>query len=94
MNLIEYACRSFESRNLDCNIDPDLSMEERAGTYYNCSMLPLFDLGSLHHDFYLLNIRLGQPLPLTVFTGNFRFPSAYMTVDKETISINTELGRY
>ena len=52
-------CRSFESRNLDCNIDPDLSMEERAGTYYNCSMLPLFDLGSLHHDFYLLNIRLG-----------------------------------
>ena len=52
--------RSFESRNLDCNIDPDLSMEERAGTYYNCSMLPLFDLGSLHHDFYLLNIRLGQ----------------------------------
>jgi len=73
----EYA-RSFESRNLDCNIDPDLSMEERKGTYYNCSMLPLFDLGSLHHDFYLLNIR---------------FPSAYMTVDKETISINTELGR-
>ena len=54
--------RSFESRNLDCNIDPDLSMEERAGTYYNCSMLPLFDLGSLHHDFYLLNIRFFLPL--------------------------------
>ena len=53
--------RSFESRNLDCNIDPDLSMEERAGTYYNCSMLPLFDLGSLHHDFYLLNIRSSYP---------------------------------
>ena len=38
----EYA-RSFESRNLDCNIDPDLSMEERAGTYYNCSMLVMIE---------------------------------------------------
>ena len=28
----EYA-RSFESRNLDCNIDPDLSIEERADPF-------------------------------------------------------------
>ena len=46
----EYA-RSLEERNLDCSKDV-------AGYYYNCSMLPLFDLGALHHDFYLLNIRL------------------------------------
>lgn len=25
---------------------------------YNCSTVPLFELGSLHHDFYLLNLRL------------------------------------
>lgn len=25
---------------------------------YSCSTIPLFELGSLHHDFYLLNIRL------------------------------------
>lgn len=25
---------------------------------YNCSHVPLFELGSLHHDFYLLNVRL------------------------------------
>lgn len=25
---------------------------------YNCDTIPLFELGSLHHDYYLLNIRL------------------------------------
>lgn len=73
----EYA-RSFESRNLDCSIDRELGVEERAGTYYNCSMLPLFDLGSLHHDYYLLNVR---------------FPSAYLNIHKETIDINQGLGK-
>jgi len=68
---------SFEARNLDCNIDAELSEEEKVGTFYNCSMLPLFDLGSLHHDFYLLNLRL---------------PSAYLNIDRETISVNEDLG--
>ena len=74
--------RSFESRNLDCNIDPDLSMEERAGTYYNCSMLPLFDLGSLHHDFYLLNIRwtFTPPLPAIL-----KYVSHYDTLRKSCV---------
>ncbi len=49
----EYA-KSFEARNLNCDIDEDKKIE---GYHYNCSILPLFDLGSLHHDYYLLNIR-------------------------------------
>ena len=49
----EYA-KSFESRNLNCDIHEDKKIE---GYYYNCSILPLFDLGSLHHDYYLLNLR-------------------------------------
>lgn len=28
------------------------------GHYYNCDVLSLFELGSLHHDYYLLNMRL------------------------------------
>jgi len=73
----EYA-RSFESRNLDCTINKELSAEDRAGTYYNCSMLPLFDLGSLHHDYYLLNLR---------------FPSVFLNIDNQPISINQGLGK-
>ena len=42
-------------RNLDCDIDSDL---KKSGYYYNCSTIPLFDLGSLHHDYYLVNLRI------------------------------------
>lgn len=44
---------SVEERMLDCSM---ATKEE--GLHYDCSVLPLFELGSLHHDFYLLNIRL------------------------------------
>ncbi|GBP20872.1 Protein wntless [Eumeta japonica] len=44
---------SVEKRLLDCDID-----EKKEGYIYNCSALPLFELGSLYHDYYLLNIRL------------------------------------
>lgn len=50
----EYAA-SVEERTLDCSIDPKHKKEEYI---YNCSLVPMFELGSLHHDFYLLNIRL------------------------------------
>ena len=40
----------FVHRNLDCEIDPD---KKRPGYYYDCSLLHLFELGSLHHDYYL-----------------------------------------
>jgi len=50
----EYASSGMH-RNLDCEIDDDL---KKTGYYYNCSTIPLFDLGSLHHDYYLVNLRI------------------------------------
>lgn len=44
---------SVEERTLECAIDKKIP-----GHFYNCSILPLFELGSLHHDFYLVNLRL------------------------------------
>ncbi|XP_076042789.1 protein wntless-like isoform X2 [Oratosquilla oratoria] len=55
----EYA-RSTEERTLDCHIDEE---HKREGYQYQCSLLPLFELGSLHHNFYLLNIRLPTDSP-------------------------------
>ncbi|XP_050430932.1 protein wntless [Adelges cooleyi] len=48
----EYAS-SVEKRNLDC-----VSEEKLDGHNYQCSIVPLFELGSLHHDYYLINIRI------------------------------------
>lgn len=45
---------SLEKRNLDC-ITLHVSNDENL---YSCETIPLFELGSLHHDYYLLNIRL------------------------------------
>lgn len=55
----EYAS-STEERILDCSISPE---HRKAEYMYNCSSVPLFELGSLHHDFYLLNIRLPISTP-------------------------------
>lgn len=41
----KYYASSLEQRKLNCADD-------------SCSTIPLFELGSLHHDFYLLNVRL------------------------------------
>lgn len=46
---------SVEQRRLDCSIE---APSKKPGYMYNCSHVPLFELGSLHHDYYLLNIRL------------------------------------
>ncbi|XP_064625307.1 protein wntless homolog [Lineus longissimus] len=46
---------SSETRRMECDIDPD---KMKNGHQYNCSMLPFFELGSCHHDYYLINIRI------------------------------------
>ena len=43
---------SVEERHLSCELDSEHAYR------YNCDLIPLFELGSLHHDFYLLNLRM------------------------------------
>ncbi|XP_011498233.1 PREDICTED: protein wntless [Ceratosolen solmsi marchali] len=52
-NAWKHYASSVVERNLDCTID---KLHEEYN--YNCSILSLFELGSLFHDYYLLNIRL------------------------------------
>ncbi|XP_030372992.1 protein wntless [Scaptodrosophila lebanonensis] len=44
---------SVEQRYLDCHA----SHVSQSETLYTCDMIPLFELGALHHSFYLLNLR-------------------------------------
>ncbi|XP_015907163.1 protein wntless [Parasteatoda tepidariorum] len=46
---------STETRELKCSIDDDKKTD---GYHYDCDVLPLFELGSVHHDYYLINIRV------------------------------------
>jgi len=50
-----FLAESFVHRSLECEIEQE---KKKPGYFYNCSILPLFELGSLHHDYYLLNLRL------------------------------------
>ncbi|XP_035204476.1 protein wntless homolog [Stegodyphus dumicola] len=50
---------STETRDLHCTIDNERKVD---GYHYNCDLLPLFELGSLHHDYYLVNLRLPTDL--------------------------------
>lgn len=46
----EYASGKVD-RKVDCSLDHDDS-------HYNCELLPFFELGSVHYQLYLINIRL------------------------------------
>lgn len=48
---------AVEKRLMDCS--GETSTETKLDGYsYSCSCVPLFELGSLYHDFYILNLRL------------------------------------
>ncbi|CAK1543372.1 unnamed protein product [Leptosia nina] len=80
--------QSVETRNLDCDIDV-----KTEGYLYNCTTVPLFELGSLYHDYYLLNIRLPvdtkemnthighiQDIWLTVINQNGGFTQVWLSL--------------
>ncbi|KAM8930398.1 protein wntless homolog isoform 2-T2 [Pelodytes ibericus] len=49
--------RSVELRKLKCVL-PVPKTHENEGRYYDCDVLPLMELGSVAHKYYLLNIKL------------------------------------
>lgn len=50
---------SVEQRYLDCHASHVGLLE----TLYSCDIIPLFELGALHHSFYLLNLRFPMDTP-------------------------------
>ncbi|XP_072275555.1 protein wntless homolog [Pyxicephalus adspersus] len=48
---------SVEQRKLQCTF-PASKTPENEGRYYECDVLPLIEIGSVTHKYYLLNIRL------------------------------------
>lgn len=52
-----FYAHSEEKRMIDC-IPPVGNSNDLDGYAYTCSFVPLFELGSLYHDYYLLNLRL------------------------------------
>lgn len=51
-----YYAHAMEKRIMDCSFDREVIKPD--GYPYNCSTVPLFELGSLYHDYYLLNLKI------------------------------------
>ncbi|XP_053549347.1 protein wntless homolog [Bombina bombina] len=49
--------RSMEQRKLKCTF-PVTKTQDNEGRFYDCDVVPLLELGSVAHKYYLLNIRL------------------------------------
>lgn len=49
----KYYASSLEKRELSCQAD-----NQTDKYLYQCDTIPVFEMGSLHHDFYLLNVRI------------------------------------
>lgn len=51
------AWKVYASSRIERRLQCDINLKKK-NYLYNCSLIPLFQLGSLYHDFYLLNIRI------------------------------------
>ncbi|XP_024942910.1 protein wntless isoform X2 [Cephus cinctus] len=66
---------SVVERILECSIDTNMEQY-----IYNCSTVPLFELGSLYHDYYLLNIRLPADTEKNINQGLGHITDLWLTV--------------
>ncbi|CAG9831775.1 unnamed protein product [Diabrotica balteata] len=53
----KYYSHAEEKRYMNCTFNNQYDTEKH-GYPYDCTMVPLFELGALYHDYYLLNLRL------------------------------------
>ncbi|KAL7063574.1 hypothetical protein AAHC03_01751 [Spirometra sp. Aus1] len=66
---------SRETRPLSCTLDAVSTQHANEsgsiddGYYYDCEVLPLFTLGSCHHDYYLVNVRIPVDFEANINTG-------------------------
>lgn len=75
----KYFAHSEEKRVMECNLDPTVT-KELEGYPYNCSMVSLFELGNLHHDYYLLNLRLPRDVSLKKNVNLQRIQDIYLNI--------------
>ncbi|XP_030764596.1 protein wntless [Sitophilus oryzae] len=71
----KYYTHSQTKRFMDCIFNETFVKD---GYPYDCTMVPLFELGSLFHDYYLLNLRLPYDKKKEINTGLGRVSDIYL----------------
>ncbi|KAJ8939949.1 hypothetical protein NQ314_010938 [Rhamnusium bicolor] len=75
----QYYAHSEEKRYMNCLFE-DSNIKEKDGYPYNCTMVPLFELGAIYHDYYLLNLRLPYNYSAKKNTGLGRTEDVFLHV--------------
>lgn len=74
-----YYAHAEEKRYMDCSFE-DMTIKDKNGYPYNCSIIPLFELGAISHDYYLLNLRLPYNYTAQKNTGLGKIDDIYVHV--------------
>ncbi|XP_023014483.2 wnt ligand secretion mediator [Leptinotarsa decemlineata] len=77
----EYYNHAEEKRFMECTFDhASIKGKEKNGYPYDCTMVPLFELGALYHDYYLLNLRLPYNVSSYKNTGLGKVEDIYLHI--------------